>query len=186
MIDDQISKRYAGALFEFARHSDKIEEVYKDIDGFIDICYDNLCLKEFLSQTYIDKKERFEIVNLLAAELSLSAEFINFLHLLIENERMEYLPKIFIRFSDFRDDFMNILRVDVVSAKELDDNETNKIKRIIEKVSDKTVVITNRADKSIIAGYIINVENISYDGSIKAQISSFYNYLKQGAFIYGN
>ncbi|MHB8232550.1 MAG: ATP synthase F1 subunit delta [bacterium] len=186
MLNNQISKRYAAAFFEIARDSGGIEEVFNDLNKFINFCYDKLCLKEFLSQTYIDKNERFEVVGLLAKDLSLSAYFINFLHLLIENERTGYLPKIFREYSALRDDFLNILRTNVVSAKELDAKETDRIKFILESSLNKKIIVSNEVNEDIIGGYIINIENISYDGSIKTQMDNFYNYLKQGAFIYGD
>ncbi|MHB1660718.1 MAG: ATP synthase F1 subunit delta [bacterium] len=186
MLNNQISKRYARALFEIARGSDSIEEVFNDLNKFINFCYDKLCLKEFLAQTYIDKNERFEIIGLLAEELPLGNYFKNFLHLLIENERTGYLPKIFQEYSALRDNFLNILRARIISAKELDSKETDRIKFIFENSLNKKIVVSNEVNKDIIAGYIINIENILYDGSIKTQMDNFYNYLKQGAFIYGN
>jgi F-type H+-transporting ATPase subunit delta len=183
--NNQISKRYAAAIFEIAVNSGIVEEIFNDLNNFISFCYDKVCLKEFLSQTYIGKNERFEVIGLLSGELSLNSYFVNFIHLLIENERTGYLPKIFDEYSALRDNFLNILRVKVVSAKELKQEEKNKIKNIIEKAFNKTVVITAEVNEKIIGGYIINIENISYDGSIKTQADNFYNYLKQGAFIYG-
>lgn len=186
MLNNQISKRYAAALFEIARSSNAIDEVFDDLNKFINFCYDKLCLKEFLSQTYIDKNERFEIIALLAEELSLGDYFINFIHLLIENERAGYLPKIFQEYSVLRDNFLNITRAHIVSAKELDQKEIDKIKFIFESSLNKKIIVSNEVDKDIIAGYIINIENTLYDGSIKTQMSNFYNYLRQGAFICGD
>ncbi len=186
MQNNQISKRYAAALFEIATDSGTIEEIFNDLNNFINFCYHKLCLKEFLSQTYIGKKERFEVIDLLGKELSLSSHFVNFIHILIENERTGYLPKILEEYSVFRNNFLNILRVEVVSAKELKLEEKNKIKNIIEKALNKTIAISEKVDEKIIGGYIINIENILYDSSIKTQMENLYNYLKQGAFIYGH
>ena len=184
--NNRISKRYAAALFEIAVNSGIVEVIFNDLNNLISFCYDNICLKDFLSQTYIGKNERFEVIDLLKRELSLSAYFINFIHLLIENERTGYLPKIFDEYSALRDNFLNILRVNVISAKRLEPEEKSKIKNIVEKALNKTVAISAEVDEKIIGGYIINIENILYDGTVKTQADNFYNYLKQGAFIYGD
>ena len=186
MQNNLISKRYAAALFEIAADSGTVEEIFSDLNNFISFCYDKVCLKEFLAQAYIGKNERFEVIDLLSKELSLSKYFINFIHLLIENERTGYLPKIFDEYSVLRDNFLNISRVNVISAKELEQGEKSKIKSIVEKALNKTVAISAEVDEKIIGGYIINIENILYDGSIKTQADNLYNYLKQGAFIYGD
>ena len=59
MQDNRISRRYAAALFEIAAGSGIVEEIFNDLNNFISFCYDKLCLKEFLAQTYIGKDERF-------------------------------------------------------------------------------------------------------------------------------
>ncbi len=186
MLDNQINKRYAAALFEIARNSGAIEEIYGGLGKIINFCHENMCLKEFLSQTYIDKKERLEIVDLLGKELRLGDDLMNLLHLLVENERTEYLPRIYYDFSALRDNFLNIIKAKVISAKEMKQEEKNKIKNMIEKALNKKVAISCEVDEEIIGGYIINIDNTLYDGSIKTQINNFYNYLKQGAFTYGN
>jgi F-type H+-transporting ATPase subunit delta len=184
--NNQLSKRYAAALFEISRERGIIENIFNDFNNFVNFCFDKLCLKEFLSQTYIGKEERFEVIDLLSKELSFNEYFTNFLHILIEQERTGYLPKIFSDYSVLRDSFLNISKISVISAKNLKPEEENKIKNIIEKAINKTVVISAEVDEKIIGGYIINIDNVLYDASIKTQADNFYNYLKQGAFIYGN
>lgn len=185
LLNNKIAKRYAGALFEIARESGRIEGIHKELNNFIDFCNNEICLKEFLSQTFIDKKERKGVINLLGKELSLGPEFISFMYLLIDNERAVYLPKIFREFSRLRDDILGILTANVVSAKKLKGDEINEIKNMIEKAVDKIVVINEKVSPEIIGGYIINVEGKLYDSSIKTQLKNLYNYLKQGAFVYG-
>jgi len=184
--NNRISRRYAAALFEIAADSGIVEEIFNDLNNFISFCNNKLCLKEFLSQTYIGKDERFEVIGLLSGVLSLNTYFINFIHLLIENERTGYLPKIFDEYSILRDNFLNILRIRVVSAKKLEPEEKSKIKNIIEKSSGKTVVMYEEVNEGLIGGYIINAENVLYDASIKTQSDNFYKYLKQRAYIYGD
>ncbi|MCL4542567.1 MAG: ATP synthase F1 subunit delta [Deltaproteobacteria bacterium] len=185
MLNNKIAKRYAGALFEVARESGRTEEIYKELNGFIAFCDNETGLKEFLPQTFIDKKKRREVVSLLGEKLSLSTEFISFICLLIENERTRYLLKILQEFTRLRNDFLEILTVNVVSAKKLKDGEIKKIKNMIEKATGKSVVISEKISAEIIGGYIINVDGKLYNGSIKTQLENLYNYLKQGASVYG-
>lgn len=186
MQDSQISKRYGSALFSVAANFRIVDEIFNDFNKFINFCYEKLCLKEFISQTYIDKQERFEVIKLLSKELSFNEYFINFLHFLIEQERIEYLPKIFTEYSNLRDNRNNILKVKVISAKELKPEEKSKLIAIIEKALKKTVSIKSEIDENIVGGYIINIDNVLYDSSIKTRLDNFYKYLKRGAIINGN
>ena len=183
MQDSQISKRYGYALFESAVNFGIVDEIFNDLDKFINFCYEKLCLKELISQTYIDKQERFEVIELLGKELSFNEYFINFLHLLIEQERIAYLPKIFNEYSNLCYKRNNILKVKVVSAKELKPEEKNNLIGMIQKALKKTPAITSEIDKNIIGGYIINIDDVLYDSSAKTQLDKFRKYLKLGALI---
>ncbi len=186
MQDSQISKRYGSALFKVAANFKIVDEIFNDFNKFINFCYEKLCLKEFISQTYIDKHERFEVIKLLGKELSFNEHFINFLHLLIEQERIGYLPKIFNVYSKLRDNSNNILKVKIISAKELKPEEKIKLIEMIEKAFKKTVSISSEIDKNIIGGYIIDIDNVLYDSSIKTRLDNFHKHLKQGAFSNAN
>lgn len=186
LLNNKIANRYAGALFKAAKESNRLEEVYKELDEFIGFCKNQVCLKEFLSQNFIGKKERMDVINLLGKELSLSQEFINFINLLIENERAVYLFKIFNEFSRLKDNNNGILAVNVVSAVKLSSDEGRKIKDMIEKFTNKTVILNEEVSTQIIGGYIIDIDGKLYDSSIKTQLGNLYNYLKRGAYIYGD
>ena len=186
MQDGQISKRYGSALFSVAANFRIIDEIFNDFNKFINFCNEKLCLKEFISQTFIDKQERFEVIELLGKELFFNEYFINFLHLLIEQERIGYLPKIFTEYSNLRDNSNNVLKVKVISAKELKPEEKSKLIEMTEKAMKKTVSIKSEIDENILGGYIINIDNVLYDSSIKTRLDNFHKYLKQGAFINGN
>ena len=186
MQNSQISKRYSSALFSVAANFRIVDEIFNDFNKFINFCYEKLCLKEFISQTFIDKQERFEVIELLGKELFFNEYFINFLHLLIEQERIGYLPKIFTEYSNLRDNSNNVLKVKVISAKELKPEEKSKLIEMTEKAMKKTVSIKSEIDENILGGYIINIDNVLYDSSIKTRLDNFHKYLKQGAFINGN
>ena len=120
----------------------------------------------------------------MAAELSFSGELLNFLRLLIDNERVGYIERILSEFSVLRDNLLNIARVKIVSAKELGPGEESRLKSIMEKALNKTAAVSPSVDKDIIGGYIIEVENTLYDGSIRTRMNNLYNYLKKEALAY--
>lgn len=186
LLDNKTAERYASALFDIARYSDEVEGVYGDFKSFIDICSNEPCFTEFLSRPFIDKKERMKVIGLLGKELSLSPVFISFMYLLIDNGRMVYLSKIFNEFSRLKDDILGILTVRVVSAKKLKDDETDGIRNMIKKAVNKRIIINEEVAPEILGGYIINIDGKLYDSSIKTGIKNLYNYLKRGAFAYGD
>jgi len=185
LLSNKTAERYAAAFFDIARDSDRVRDAYKEFKDFIDICDGEPCFKEFLSQPFIDKKERMDVINLLGKELSLSSEFTSFMYLLIEDERMIYMSKIFNEFSRLKDDILGTLTVHVVSAKKLKDDEIGIIKNMVEKAINRKVIVNGEVLPEIIGGYVINIGGKLYDSSIRTRLNNLHNYLKQGAFAYG-
>lgn len=185
MKDKRISKRYAAALFESSSRCGNVEEIFNNFGIFINFCKEMFCLKEFFSQTYIGKIERWEVAEMLSSRLSLSGNFFNFLRLLIDNERAGYIEDIFKEFSTLRDSALNIARIKVVSAGELSHDRKEKIKAVIEKALNKTAEISFVFEPDIIGGYIIEIENTLYDGSIKTQLDNLYISIKKEVIAYG-
>lgn len=183
--DSQIQKRYGAAIFKIAKESGKVDLIYDDMNSFLKFCRTQVCLKEFLAQSFIAKKERIKVISLIGKELSLSPEFINFISLLIENERSNYLFKIFIEYSRLKDEDSGAANVTVTSAAKMTEDEKAKVTAFIEKKFNIKPVINETVDETIFGGYIIKIGDLLYDGSIRTNINNLHNYLKQGAIVYG-
>lgn len=185
MRKNKIPARYGAALFKLAKEKNKIDAIYNDLNAILSFCGSIVCLEDFLSLSFIEKKKRIEIIEILGRSLSMNDESVNFICLLIEMERIGFLLKIFKEYSRLRDAYMGIINVGVVSASPLTDKEIDKIKGAIEKNFSKKAVINGTVSESIMGGYVIKIGDMVYDLSIKTSLENLLVHLKKGAFSYG-
>ncbi|MFW6422066.1 MAG: ATP synthase F1 subunit delta, partial [Candidatus Bipolaricaulota bacterium] len=112
----------------------------------------------------------------------ISRESFNFLKLLIDNGREDYLELIFERVLDIRSEKENILNANVfvpeqfetaVSAEEYAD-------RLSKRLGKKVVVNRVIGDPSLIAGIKVQIGNRIIDGSAKSRIKQMRDFVLEG------
>jgi len=101
----------------------------------------------------------------------LSAAGYNFLQLLTSKKRSSLLPDAIEQFRLLLHQHRHILKGELVSVVELSDTQVGKIKDSVEKMTGKTVIFDKRLDPSIIGGFIVKVEDIIIDNSIRFQLN---------------
>ncbi len=66
-----------------------------------------------------------------------------------------------------------MIRAEVTSAGPLTEAYLNRLKSELEKATGKTVVITQKQDKSLIGGVITRIGDQVIDGSVRARLDGF-------------
>lgn len=169
-----IAERYAEALIKLGDEKTLLDQFDKDfqlIKETISGCKD---LSDFLEHpeiTIIDKKEIIETV----FKENISEYTLNTLKLLIDRNRMFIIAALAAIYHKQLNKKKNIIEAEVIAAIELEQDVLNKIKEKLEVVYKKTLEISFKVDKKIIAGVVVKVENEVIDGSIKNRINKMKN-----------
>jgi F-type H+-transporting ATPase subunit delta len=100
-----------------------------------------------------------------------SGNVYNFLRLLTVNERMGSFPQITRAFKTMYNNRFDIAEITVTSSLPLTDELRGKISAKMEKITGKLVSVTEKVDKSIIGGVMIDYGNTRYDGSVKTRLA---------------
>lgn len=103
----------------------------------------------------------------------------SFIQVLADKGLMDRAEKIIIDFSNYCDDIDGVLRVDAVSAQELDTSQEEKIKKQLQKSLGKKIELRKIIDKKIIGGLILRFDDTVVDGSLKTQLEIFEMQLKK-------
>ena len=161
MIEDE----YAKAIYELADDNNKIDEyseyflALKEVDETDDF-------KSFFENPTVSKEKKKEVLKNTFKKFDKT--FMNFLFVLVDNNRTSYLKKIGKRYSKMVLENKNIVKVRVFSAKTLTKEELNKIKNGLKnRYKDQTIEIKNVIDEELIAGYRVVVNNEAIDMSLK-------------------
>ncbi len=179
MIGSDIAKRYARALFDIAREEDKIEVVYDELRAFSSILKESKDLADFFANPIFDNSDKSAVAKNIISKIKMSATTSNFLMLLVDKRRVGILEQIEACYQKYMDDVLNKVRVGVRTAFPLSKELSARIKEQMEGLTRKNVEMVIEEDPSLLGGVVIGVGDILYDGSVRAQLNSIRELIKE-------
>lgn len=161
------SKRYSKAFFNFCSKKTIIDSVIKDIVELKKICENNKFLK-IISNPIIKQGSIFTLFKKIL--VGFDNETLNFINFLVQKKRINLLYEISSYFIALYDLKKGDKQVEIITAKKID-SHLQKI--IVQKVIDKKIKynISNKIDPNIIGGFILKVDDLNYDASLKRKFT---------------
>lgn len=169
MIEGRLSRRYAKALFELALEERREDEVGQEIDRFL-TAYSGSSLPAVLNHPAFPLGSRKNIIIEVSRGLQLSPLAVHFLSLLLERDRLSYLPSVASRYRRLLDEKKGRVEAVVVAPDPLAAATLERMREALGKVSGKEVVLQQESDPGLIGGVVIQLEGKVYDGSVRTQI----------------
>lgn len=165
---EQVAEVYARSLFEVAHKRDVLARVRDELKQFSTELTTSETLKTFFLSPYFSTSEKTDGLKKVIQDADEST--LNFLQLLIEQQRLALLTRIERAFDRHWRKNEQILEVEVQSAVELDKQTTATISERISKQTGKTVELIHNINPELIGGIIIQVGGTILDASIKTRL----------------
>ncbi|WP_305042252.1 ATP synthase F1 subunit delta [Geoalkalibacter sp.] len=175
-----ISKRYARALIELGAEQDKLEQYAGELDRVLEAFAVEKQLQTVLVSPSVTGEKRSAILSDLAGKLQLSPGIRNFLGLLLEKQRLRFLPQIVEHFRKFADELSGTLRAQLTSAAELDAAQAAVIRSGLEQQTGRKVILDTRVDPALIGGLKAEIGGRIFDGSLSTQLKRIEDKLTKG------
>ena len=170
-----ISSRYAIALFSLKKEKDTLVESQKEVKELIRIIKDNPEYPLLLSSSNLKKEDRVALVE--KAFASIDEDIKNFIKIVVENGRGNYLLDIFQDFSSLVNEYRNIKEGLLYSSEPLNEEQIKKITSSISSVEGCPIELKNVIDPNLIGGVKVVINDHIYDGSIKHHLEQMKNAL---------
>lgn len=167
----RIAKRYADALVSSAMDSDLLQKAFEDLKLVESTIQTSGELKDFLENPVITHNDKKDVISQVFKS-SISEVALNFLLLLVDNNRFNLFDSAVIEYSNKLDEINNIVKVSVVSAIELNEDMKNKIIQKLEQKVSKKVVANYELKPEIIAGLVIEINGKTLDTSLKTKLNN--------------
>lgn len=168
---DDVGPSYANALIDLALEKDCLDEVHSDVDTLVAIFKDDELVREFLLNPMIGADKKKDVIDKLAKDAKLSPYTVNFLGLLIDQDRLVSADAIFSTFEERFCEIRETLVAVVHCAKDLDDDQRYLVaKKLQEMTGQKNIKIKTNVDESLIAGFVVDYGSAQIDLSIKGQL----------------
>jgi F-type H+-transporting ATPase subunit delta len=159
---------YAEALFDVGKDKGKLDALREQLAQFADAVDGDRELQVFFFSPYFSSAEKID-----GAKRAISGaepEFLNFLELLIEKQRMPEIFRIRRQFDELWKKENRRIDVTVTSAVELDPAVVVKIGEEIERQTGEKVDLASRVDDDILGGIVLQVGNMVLDASIRSRL----------------
>jgi ATP synthase F1 delta subunit len=163
-----VAHAYADALFGVAKEKGKLDQVRDQLGQFADAVDGSRDLQVFLFSPYFSSAEKSAGVK--RAVVGAEPEFVNFLDLVIEKQRMPEIFRIRRQFEELWKHENRRIDVTVTSAVELDPAVVGKIGEEIERQTGQEVDLASRVDAEILGGVVLQVGNMVLDASIRNRL----------------
>ncbi|KAI7842461.1 hypothetical protein COHA_003817 [Chlorella ohadii] len=168
---EQVAGAYANALVEVAQKTSSLEAVHADVDALASVLKENDSLKELLSNPVIAEAKKKEVVKRLAAEASFSQYTVNFLNLLIDQNRIEALDEICESFEKSYCALTDTQVATLRSAVKLEQEQQFLIaKKLQELTGSKNIKLKPVVDADLVAGFVVEYGSTQIDLSVKGQL----------------
>ena len=164
----EIAQNYASALLSIAIDDNKVIDYQKEVKELSKIIKDNPDFLLLLDSRFLYVEERKEKVSEIL--VNFSPDIINFIKIIVEHNRVNYLEDILEAFNTLCNENRDIVEGLLYSAFPLDEKTINKIKNKISQIEHRDVDLITRVDPSLIGGVKVVINSHVYDGSVKNKL----------------
>jgi len=173
---DKTSTTYGKTLFELALEENALDAVGAQLELVQDALEMTPGAKELLLHSRLSKETKKDILKAALADLEDSLLY-NFVMVLIDKDRAEFLEGIIAAYRQFVNEHLQIAQGVVVSAVPLSDLQQSQLAAKLSLRLKQEVKLSNTVDPTLLGGYRVVINGKVFDNSLKFQLSQLKNKL---------
>ncbi len=182
MSRDIIARRYSRALFAIGQEQseDQLAAFGKDLSEISQVLQESTELMRIFRNPVFGTEEKKAVLENILSKVNPSQMVKNFCLFLADKDRLVYLPDIAEYYSFLLDEAQGVLRGELVTAVDLDQDMKKSVQEKLESQSGHTVYLDYDVEPEIIGGLKLKVGDKVLDASIKAQLEILKENIKRG------
>lgn len=184
-IADQLLS-YANAIFTIDSNKETQAKYYKQIAALDAMNSTNADFARVLSERFIDKDERKELAKTVLTEYGFDPIVIYWVWTIIDNNAYDKFHFIALICKNIYYNIFDIVRVKIVSASALDENQITKIKTFLTNKLQKQIDVEWEIKPNLIGGLQIHLNNKTYTNTFKSKLVNLKRELMSRKENYGN
>ena len=164
-----ISNRYAKALFLLAKKDGILNEINAESQSLVSFFSNDKAARLLLINPVISKEKKLSIFQKSFND-KLSTLMMSFIKLVIDRGRYNNLQSILEQFNEIFKKEKNIISLELVSSRRLNDSLKQKINQKIG--SNENVIFKESVDPKILGGILIKLNDLQYDATVKNKLNN--------------
>lgn len=182
MQESRVASRYAKSLVELANERGQLEQVYGDMQLFLNVCNENVLLKKVLSNPVVGHDKKLGILEgIFSSRFSDISNAI--FKLITQKNRENYLYFIAKEFIVQYKELKGIVSAEVTTTFPLTVEMRENFRSMIGNSQKKDVDLIEKIDEKIIGGYVLRVGDRQVDQSIKSKLQKLKSNFKDNSYI---
>jgi F-type H+-transporting ATPase subunit delta len=163
-----LARPYAEAVFELARARNGLEN-WSGMLALITAVAADANMTRLARDPRVERA-RFLALFLGVCDKRLDEAGANFVHLLVDNHRLDLLPEIVTQFEALRAEAEARVEATVVSAFALEGAQLRHIGEALARRLGREVNLTAQVDKALVGGIVIRAGDLVIDGSVRGRL----------------
>ena len=174
-FSDSSAKSYSQALYELAFEEKNLNDVEKNVISLLRLISQSEDFNSLIKDPTNKQENQLNVINIIFEKFNLNNLLKKFLNFLVIKRRFFYVEKILKDFLVICSKNRGEISAKLTVAKELNENEINKIKSELSKNFGSDIKLNYKYDPDLIGGLIMQVESIMIDTSIKNKLQKIEN-----------
>ncbi len=169
-------KNYAEALLSLTDELGSTETAKEDIIACRDALTKNPEYISLSDNPALSVPEKLSLIDEAFSSVDISVK--NLLKILCEKHTVHLFPKIASEYISLYNDSRGISEAEVISAVMLSERQIDALKKKLEAMTGKKIIVKNKIDKSVLGGIKLRFEGRQLDGSVRSRFEAIEKALK--------
>ena len=165
-----VKNSYSQALFELASEENSIIDVEKQVFSILELIKKSSDFNNFIKDPTNKIEDQLKIIDTISNQFKFNQLLKKFLSFVVSKRKFFYIEKILKDYITICSSSRGEIQAELSAAKNLDENEINKIKDELASNYGSNIKLNYKNDPSLIGGLIIKVGSTMIDTSIKNKL----------------
>ncbi|NWG75551.1 MAG: ATP synthase F1 subunit delta [Rubrivivax sp.] len=178
MREQVVAKRYAKALLLIGKEQGVLQTIKEDLTKIVALYEDHETFRRVMCDPVYVREKRKSILEEVSNRLGISPLCKRFLYLLVDKERIRYIPAILEAYTRLEDESAGRVRARIESAYALEEDDVETLRRALERRLAKEVILELDTVPELIGGIVCRVDGMVFDGSVRTQVETLKSTLR--------
>ena len=169
-FSDTSANRYSLALYELANESNSLSKIEENSNALLKLISSSEDFNNLIKDPTVSRDILNQVIKKISDNFKLEVLFKNFLSFLITKRRFFYVQQILKNFNEICSEKRGELKAEIKSAKNLTQDEINKITQELSKNFKSEIKLNYTHDQSLIGGLVVQIGSTMIDTSIKKKL----------------
>ena len=165
-----MARRYASALADVVLERGEAAEVQTELVQWEEMIQTTPNLLEVLRNPTIALDQKRTVLNKLIERAKPRQTTVNFLKVLLQNQRLTNLAEINRKFAETLDERAGMVLATVTTARTVTENSQQQLQAKLTGLTGKKVRVDFATDPDLIGGVVTRIGSTVYDGSVRNQL----------------